>query len=146
MTPQFGFSLGDLIRGIELLIESIQSLNETKGARAEYRKFTHELSGLKRALQYIENSCPDITDPALSSATENAVSECKECIEDFMKCNNQFTILESVSHAPWTLSGLRIRGKMVQWALCKKADIAKFRGEIHRQIENVQMLQLTVIG
>ena len=146
MTPQFGFSLGDLIRGIELLIESIQSLNETKGARAEYRKFTHELSSLKKALEQIENMCSDITDPDLSSATENAVSECKECIEDFMKCNNQFTILESVSHVPWTLAGLRTRGKMVQWGLYKKANIAKFQGEIHRQIENIQMLQSTVIG
>ena len=139
--PQFGFSVGDLIRGVELIVEAVHSLNETKGARAEYSKFIHELACLQKALEQIRSLCPDITDSASFLNIKNTVTECSDCIEDFMSNNNRFKVLESVSPVPWTLSGWRTRGRMMRWAICKKADIAKFRGEVHRHIQNIQLLQ-----
>lgn len=145
MPAAFGFSVGDLIRGIELIIEATHSLSQSNGAPAHYRELGRELANLQKTIGHIQNLMADITDPTLASAIAAAGNDCNTCVETFMRRNNKFSALESVQAVPWTFSGLKTRGRMVQWALGKKADISKFRGEIQLHVGNLDMLVATTI-
>lgn len=145
MPVPFGLSVGDLIIGIKLIIDAVQSLNETRGARANYREFSRELANLNRALECIQSSYPNLTDPALATAVDNAVKDCNTCVERFMLHNNNFSTLGTLPTARWSLAELKARGRMVQWTLCKTADVARFRGEVQQHVDGIQMLLATIL-
>lgn len=143
MVP-FGFSVGDFIAGINLLIDAIHSLSDINGAQADYEGLGRQLSNLKNGFECIEGLVLDDTQKAQVSAVHTALSDCRLCIDDFIKRNNRFKNLETSCGEQWTLAALKKQGRKVQWALWKKADVAKFRAAIQLHSEAVQMLLASI--
>ena len=93
MVP-FGFSVGDFIAGINLLIGAIHSLSDTNGAQADYEGLGRQLSNLKNGFECIEGLNLDDTQIAQVSAVATVLSDCRLCIDDFTKRNSRFKSLE----------------------------------------------------
>lgn len=144
MPVPFGFSVGDLISGIELLIDAIKSLRDTNGAQDDYRELGRELKHLRNGLECIEALSLGPTPPIQLSAAKAAVHDCLLCLDSFIQRNAKFSSLGSTPGSHWTAVCLKKRWRMVQWALWKKADIAKFKSEVQQHAEAIQMLLATI--
>lgn len=140
----FGFSLGDFIAGINVLIDVAHSLNDTYGAQADYEELGRELKSLRDGLDSIERLSLDPTQAAETTAVKAAVNNCYACVDTFVQRNNKFKGLESTPGHKWSLKRLKKCGRGVQWAIWKKDDVAKFRTELGMHSEAIHMLLATL--
>lgn len=139
MVP-FGFSVGDFIAGVNLLIDAVHSLSDTNGAQADYEELGRQLKNLRKGFECIEGLHLDGRQSAQASAVGSALNDCRLCIDGFVKRNSKFKSLEATSEKQWSLAALKKQRKKMQWALWKKADVAKFRAAIQQHSDAVQML------
>ena len=142
--PIFGFSVGDFIAGIGLLIDIFQSLNNTNGASADYKELQRELKNLKNGLQGVASLSPDPSQAPqasiVSSAIASAVNDCLSCVDGFLKKNKKYSGLGSTPVKRWSSAGFENSWRMVRWATWKKAEVAKFKGEVQQHVAAIQML------
>ena len=142
--PLFGFSLGDFIAVIGLLIDGFQSLNSTNGALADYKRLRRELKNLKNGLQGVRNLSPDLSqDPqasVVSSAVASAVNDCLFCVDGFLQKNKKYSELGSTPADRWSSAGFKNSWRMVGWATWKKKEVVKFKGDVQRHVAAIQML------
>ena len=140
----FGFSVGDFVAGINLLIDVVQSLNDTNGAQADYEELGRQLKNLRKAFECIEGLSLHATQTVQASAVEAALNDCRLCVDSFVRRNSKFKSLEATSGKNWSLAALKRQGRKVQWALWKKADVAKFQAAIHQHSNAVHMLLASI--
>ena len=146
MVFPFGVSISDFIEGIKVLKKSIKSLSETQSARADYGDLLCALRSLKHALRSIESVPLDLpTQQAHREAVKKTVERCRICVEDFLLGITKFEILGAISNTQNKFSKLALKEclRKVQWSLCKKEEIAKFKSEVQMHVDAVQMLLLT---
>ena len=143
MVP-FGFSVGDFIAGINLLIDAVNSLSDTNGAQADYEELGRQLKNLRKGFECIQGLSLDSTQSAQVSAVDTAINDCRLCVDGFVKRNSKFKSLEATSGTLWSLAALKRQGRKVQWALWKKADVAKFRAAIQQHSDALQMLLASI--
>lgn len=143
MVP-FGFSVGDFIAGINLLIDAVHSLSDTNGAQADYEDLGRQLKNLRKGFECIQGLNLDSTHSALASAVDSALNDCRLCVDRFVKRNSKFKSLEAASGLQWSLAALKRQGRKVQWALWKKADVAKFRAAIQQHSDALQILLASI--
>ena len=144
MPVPFGVSVGDFIVGIEVLIDAIKSLSDTHGAQADYKELFRELNSLKTALGCIQNLSLDPSQPTQASAVNAAIDDCILCVDTFVKRNSKYSSLDSKQGKAWSLDGLNSCRRMVQWAIWKKKDVAKFRAQVQQHADAIQMLLATI--
>ena len=144
MPVPFGFSVGDFVGGIELLLDGIKSLRDTNGARDDYRELVRELEHLKNGLRSVEALYIDSTQPIQCSPAKDMVDDCLMRIDDFIQQNARFSNLDSTPASRWTVAGLKDRWRMVQWALWKKADVVRFKSQVQQHVEAIQMLLASI--
>ncbi|CAF9934941.1 MAG: hypothetical protein ALECFALPRED_006188 [Alectoria fallacina] len=144
MPVPFGFSIGDFINGIELLLDAVKSLHDTNGAQDDYKELGRELKHLRNGFEGIKALSLDPAQPVQSSAANAAVHDCLSCLDGFIPRNAKFSSLGSTPASQWTVAGLKNRWRMVQSALWKKADIARFRSQVQQHAEAIQMLLATI--
>lgn len=143
MVP-FGFSVGDFIAGINILIDAVHGLSETNGARADYEELGRQLKNLRKGIECIEGLNLDDTQLAQASAVNTALDDCRLCVDSFVKRNGNFKSLEDQPGKQWSLAALKRQGRQVQWTLWKKADVAKFRAAIQQHSDAIQMLLASI--
>ena len=144
MPVPFGFSVGDFVSGIELLLDGIKSLRDTNGARDDYRELIRELEHLKNGLKSVEALYIDSTQPIQCSAAKAMVDDCLMRIDDFIQQNARFSSLDATPAGRWTVAGLKDRWRMVQWALWKKADVVRFKSQVQQHVEAIRMLLTSI--
>ncbi len=136
----FGFSVGDIIAGVNLLIEAVQSLNASHGAQADYQELGRELQSLNSGLDGIGALSLDSTYEAEISAVNAAVDKCRTCVQAFVQRYDGFKSLENTSTERWSLARLKNCGRGVQWAVWKKDDVVRFRDQVHCHSGAIGML------
>ena len=144
MPVPLGFSVGDFIGSIGLLIDAVKSLRKTCGAQDDYKELGRELKHLRNGLECIEGLSLDPSHPTQFSAAKSAVHDCLLCPDNFIQRNTKFSSLGSTNASQWTVAGLKNRWRMVQWALWKKADITEFKSEVQKQAEAIHRLLATI--
>ena len=144
MPVPFGFSVGDFIGSIKLLVDAVKSLRDTNGAQDDYKELIRELKHLRTGLECIEALSLDQNQPVQFSAAKAAMDDCFLCLDGFIQRNVKFSSLGSIPASRRTAVGFKDRWRMVQWALWKKADIAKFKSQVQRYAEAIQMLLATI--
>ncbi|KAN0089507.1 hypothetical protein V8E51_019767 [Hyaloscypha variabilis] len=127
MSAGFGFSVGDFIAGIQLVRDVITSLQASSGSSSAYKALIMELFSLERALLEVKalkrfNHTPDQVD-----ALKCAASQCQLTIDRFMTKVQKY---QPSLNAQGSGSKRRDSLRKVQWALCKKEDVASFKAEI----------------
>ena len=140
MPVAFGFSIGDFIAGINLLIDSVKSLDEAHGAKADYRELGRELSNLKDAFDGIQSLSLSQAQVAQVKAVNTAVAGCRLCIDGFVQRNSKFQGLDSTPLKRWSLAAFKKGVLGIRWAILKKNEVAKFRSDIQRHSDHILML------
>jgi hypothetical protein len=135
MAVPFGFSIGDFIAGIKLLKTGLDSLSDTRGAKADYLELRRTLGALDKVL----NETNQLTTAQHQAAVEE-VAVCKDCIEKFLVEFKKFELLEC---GPVNASKLRFALRKLQWSLCKKDDVRVFKDHLDTHVNALQ-LQLTI--
>ena len=82
MVP-FGFSVGDFINGVTLLIDVLHSLSDTHGPQADYKELKSELQSLNSGLDGVRSLSLESFNETDISPVIAAVDKCRACVEDF---------------------------------------------------------------
>ncbi|KAL8731609.1 MAG: hypothetical protein Q9166_003297 [cf. Caloplaca sp. 2 TL-2023] len=145
MSAGFGFSVGDIVAGLKLIKQSIEALQDTKGSTADYQALSHEIDSLKDGLRAVEDLSIDQhfgPKSKQSIAIQEAVSRCWYCIKIFLTT--------TATYQPWLQTsvppglGWKANLKKIQWALCKKDDVNRFRIQLERHCSSISMLLVTL--
>ena len=144
MPVAFGFSIGDFIAGINLLIDSVKSLDEAHGAKADYQELGRELSDLSNALDGIQTLSLSQVQVSHVNAVNNAVDGCRLFIEGFVQRNSKFESLDSSPSKRWSLAAFKKGVLGIRWAIVKKKEVAKFRLDIQRHSDRILLLMATL--
>ncbi|KAI4086968.1 MAG: hypothetical protein LQ344_007137 [Seirophora lacunosa] len=145
MSAGFGFSVGDLVLGLKLIKQSIEALEDTKGSSADYQALSLEIDSLKDGLEAVEDLRLDQRFGPKSKAcvaVQDAVSRCQRCIDVFLSTITKYQ--------PWLRtvdpsgSAWKANLKKIQWALCKKDDVSRFRAQLERHSSSISMLLVTL--
>ena len=141
MAVPFGFSAGDFIAAIGLVKDLVKALHDSNGSSREYRELIHELYGLEAALLEVKALDLEVEERTKRVALRQTASNCQASISHF---------LEGLSkYQPHLRSGgssrhLKDAFRKIQWHLCKKDDLVKFRAEIGFHTQSIQMMMLCI--
>lgn len=139
MAIGFGFSVSDLVMGLQLIKESVAALDDRKGAASDYGALLTEIGSLQEGLQAVEQLIQDEQLPQRQQvALGRATSACEECIEDFLDSISKYQ-----PHLRAVTKGIVPKFRKMQWALCRKEDLAKFRAQLGRHASAINMLLIT---
>lgn len=145
MGVPFGFSVGDIIAGIGVIKTSIEAFSDTRGATKDHKQLSDTLTRLSESLELIQGIKVDpIQDARQREAIKRAVGLCQTCIEDFICSIAKYKIIQPGLQPTIWKSRVKTAAKKVQWALCKKEDIAKFRSELVLQYGYINVLLATL--
>ena len=144
MPVAFGFSIGDVIAGINLLIDSVKSLDSAHGAKADYQELGRELSSLNDALDGIQALSLSQAQLAQVKAVNTAVDGCRICIDGFVQRNSKFQSLDSTPAKRWSPAAFKKGVLGIRWAIVKKKEVAKFRLDIQRHSDRILLLLATL--
>lgn len=139
MAVGFGFSVSDLALGLKLIRDSVEALNDKKGASADYDALVTEITSLQDGLGAVEELQINEHFPKPQQvALDRAVFACQKSIEEFMESVSKYQ-----PHLRASTSGVESTFRKVKWALCKKNDVAKFRAQLGRHASSINMLLIT---
>ncbi|KAL8758219.1 MAG: hypothetical protein Q9184_003988 [Pyrenodesmia sp. 2 TL-2023] len=145
MSAGFGFSVGDLVLGLKLIKQSIEALEDTKGSSAEYQALTQEIDSLKDGLEAVEDLRLDQRLGPKSKAciaVQEAVSRCRRCIDVFLSTIAKYQAWLRTNESSG--SAWKANLKKIQWALCKRDDVNRFRSQLERHSSSISMLLVTL--
>ncbi len=130
MAVPFGFSIGDFIAGINLVLDVYNALRESGGAASNYQEHVAWLCQLVTVLEALENSTPD-----------DVSQLARECQEPLVEFQNKVRLKYNAS----LQEGSRLSpGKVLrslQWTFFKGAskDADKLRTAIGPQLQAISL-------
>ncbi|KAL8685145.1 MAG: hypothetical protein Q9224_005943 [Gallowayella concinna] len=145
MSAGFGFSVGDIVAGLKLIKQSVEALQDTKGSTADYQALTHEIDSLKDGLEAIEDlRLHQHFGPRSKQgiAVHEAVARCCHCLNTFLSTISKYQPWLQKNARPG--SSWKASWKKIQWALCKKDDVNRFRAQLERHCSSISMLLVTL--
>ena len=141
MLPPFGFSVGDFIAGINLIRQLINALEDSAGSTSEYRELIKELYSLERALIEVKHLELSKSQCNQQIALRQAASQCQETIDGFLQTIRKYQpALSNGTSKSSFQDGLR----KIQWALCKKDDVQKFRAKVSGHTAAINIILMTI--
>lgn len=139
MAVGFGFSMGDLVTGLQVIKDSIAAVKDGKGASAHYAGLLTEIECLQHALEGIEELRLDLNGSAKQrGAINRAVAACRKCIDEFIA-----SIAKYQPHLQLNTSGWVSNYRKIKWAVCRKDDVTEFRAQLERHASTINMLLIT---
>ena len=141
MAVPFGFSAGDFIAALKLVKDVIDALRDSGGASEEYRELINELYTLETALLEVKRVELDDEQHAQRVALQQAASQCHRTIDEFWTKIRKY---QPHLRAGGSVSKVKDGWRKVQWALCKKEDIADFRAKLKGHTGSINILLTTV--
>ena len=139
MAIGFGFSVSDLCMGLKLIKDSVEALDDRKGAASDYGSLVTEIDSLQEGLTAIEELLLDENLPRKQHlALSRTIKACQTCIEDFID-----SIAKYQPHLRTAAKGIVPKFRKLQWALCRKEDVANFRLQLGRHASSINMLLIT---
>lgn len=145
MSAGFGFSIGDLIQGLKLIKQSIKALEDTRGSSADYQALSDEIHSLQDGLEAVEDLRLDQRLGLESKpyiAIQAAVTRCQRCIDVFLSTIRKYQPWLQTIHASGSAWKANLR--KIQWALCEKDDVNRFRAQLERRSSSIGMLLVTL--
>jgi hypothetical protein len=137
MPVGFGFSIGDVISGLQLLRNSIEAVNNVNGSSADYESLIVELESLNKALAAASELTSEhlVNQEQQQKAIDSAVKACQKCVDDFL-----IRIAQYQKHLKRGNNGWRSCYMKVKWALCKQEDIARLRAMLGSHTNSINVL------
>jgi len=166
MVFPFGIGIGDFMDGIKVLKDSIRALSQTRGAAKQYQDLLRSLSSIEKTLRLI--GALEL-DESLQGSKRDAILEStgmlRDCINNFLRDTVKFKLLQkptgvrptigatsststsssSVSASiHWSLLTFKASVRKIEWAVCKREEVKKFREDINSCCNNI-LMQLTCL-
>ena len=140
MPITFG-SVGDIIT-LSLLIKNLaKSLDDSRGASAEYQAITRELSSLEHALSQVEEIFTTFNRSGELNALDRTANQCVEqCREYIMKYKERTKKFERSLQAGGSSNKFRDTTLKLRWQAFEKDDLPEFRVELHAHCIFINML------
>ncbi|KAL8807266.1 MAG: hypothetical protein Q9182_000771 [Xanthomendoza sp. 2 TL-2023] len=145
MSAGFGFSVGDIVAALKLIKQSVEALQDTKGSTADYQALSHEIDSLRDGLEAIEDLRLHQRGGPRSKqnvAVQEAVARCCHCLDTFLSAISKYQPWLQKNRPPGV--SWRASLKKIQWALCKKDDVNRFRAQLERHCSSISMLLVTL--
>ena len=136
MVFPFGVSVSDFISGIKVLKDAVEAFSDTRGARADYAELFRSLDSLDKTF----NAISHFNTAAHYEAIAPVFEGCKTCVTNFLVDVAKFKSLGNRKAEKQTLADWF---RQIQWALCKKEDVRKFREQLETHLSALEMLLLT---
>ncbi|KAL9130840.1 MAG: hypothetical protein Q9217_001092 [Psora testacea] len=139
MAVGFGFSVSDLCMGLKLIKDSVEALDNKRGAAEDYANLLLEVNSLHDALANVEGLLSSERLPHRQRvALERSSLACQDSVHTF---------LDSISayqpHLYASAKSFTSKFRKVKWALCRKEDVAKLRAQLGRHASSINMLLIT---
>jgi hypothetical protein len=144
MGVPFGFSVGDLITGIGAMKMAIGAFSDTSGATNEYEQLLSTLNILSRSLDALNRIPVHPThETEQRTAITQAVQNCQQCVNVFLLRITKYDLLKQPDMPRLWLEKFKVAIRKVQWVLCEKSEIARFRHEVQQQVDTINLLMAT---
>lgn len=141
MSVGFGFSAGDFIAALNLVSTIVDALRDSGESSTEYRKIISQLFTLETALISAKLIELDDAQQAERIALMQAASQCQRTIDAFWDKIKKYQ--PSLRHDGGE-SRMKVRWRKIQWALCRKEDLARFKADLMAHTNSIEMLLNTV--
>lgn len=137
-TMSFGWSAGDVVSGVKLLINILGSLQDANGSRTHFQELESELQGLSRALFEISNladgnnlaQIPEMRAlKFVACSCEGTLKRFYEKIKPFQASLGVQSVSRKVKAAP----------RMVRWELLMKKEIPELRSYLAAHVGYLNM-------
>jgi len=139
MAVPFGFSIGDFIAGINIILTSVRAVRDGRGSAADYGALVSELESLEAGLSAIDNLRLQATASKEHTAIKQATYRCQLGVESFVQ-----TVAGYQRWLEPGVHGLRANLRKIQWAICKKDDVKRFRSQLERHSSSINTLLATL--
>jgi hypothetical protein len=140
MPVSFGFSVGDFLSAIELVETVIDALSSTDSS-VEFRELISQLRSLETALLQVKRLELDESQYAEVVALRQAAGMCQRTVAGFWRkiVRDQPSLAAETSNF-----GTRDSWMKINWAICKREDVARFKADLVAHRESIQLLLTTV--
>lgn len=110
MAVGFGFSMSDLVTGLQMIKDSIAAVKDGKGASAHYAGLLTEIKCLQDAFECIEELRLDLNGSEKQrGAIDRAVAACQKCIEDFIASISNYQPHLQLNTSGWASNYRKIK-------------------------------------
>lgn len=136
-----GFSASDFTAAIELVGTVADALRSSGESAAEYRELVSQLLSLESALIQVKRLEIEEGQYEEVAALRQAALLCQTTIDTFWQMLQKYQPVLGGSGSSLTA---RERWMKVKWAICKREDVAKFREDLLRHTDNIQLMLTTL--
>jgi predicted DNA-binding protein YlxM (UPF0122 family) len=136
MAVGFGFSVGDIIASLKLIVTAVDALNESGKSSTSFNGLINELKALTSALEIVRDLDIDDNQQVIKVAIQGVIAQCLTTLQDFEKKVAKY---QKHLQSNNTVS-LEDRWYKIKWAICKKEDVAHLRVEIRGHTLCISML------
>ena len=133
----FGFSVGDFVAALQLVGTVIDAIRDSGGSRTEYRELINELYGLETALLRVKQLEFEEDQRSEYIALRQAAAQCQTTIDAFCARIKKY---QKSLRAEGSGSTLTDTVAKLQWKLCRKDDLIKFKTDISAHTQSIQIL------
>ncbi len=140
-TPAFGFSAGDLISAVNLIVDVSKALKRVGGASDDYQSLVAELGLLQKILGRLQARSAVTTPPtsgdSFTHCTKEQVNLTLNVLSDFLSLISKFESRLGVYGDPTWHRGI---GRKVQWAIWCGKEIDCLRKRVSVQLGVLNLL------
>lgn len=123
----FGWSAGDLVASIKIVIRIAGALKESGGAKADFQEVTEFLFGLEITLQNLKSISPVLTIPSQEYIVQQEVKRISEPLQAFFTKVEKF---ERCLGSGSKMGFFRTVRKKLQWAIGVSKEVISLRDRI----------------
>ena len=143
MLPAFGFSVGDFISAIELIVKVTKALKSCGGAASEYRSLIEELRHLRLLLEQLEDIKPSVSNLHHVNAIRGMALTFRVPLSEFFEKVEKYRSSMATSNTGTSWQGLHRKS---QWAVVMPGEINKLRTIITMKIVTISLLLAMPLG
>lgn len=143
VVPAFGFSIGDFVTGIHLLIQIYQALHDSSKAKEEIQSALAFLDLLSQIFKRFERfNSAERLDPELLPYLEPSIRACINQASRFLETIKKYELSGDESNKAKRRRHRAVREAKckLQWKLFAKGDLAKIQAEITFHVSNILSL------
>jgi hypothetical protein len=137
----FGWSVGDIVAGISLIITSIDAVKDSTGSAAEYRAVSSTLVQVVSTLEGLNKL--KIEDAAERHALHASASKCGETVFQFVDKIAKFKPGLGTHNSFWKLDATL---RKIEWALYTSKDLHRFHTQLLADLATLNVTLVRVMA
>jgi len=141
MSVGFGFSAGDFIAALKLVTTVVCALRASEESSAEYQALVLQLETLETVLVRVQKLELNDSYHVEVVALRQAAAQCQKTINRFWEKIQKYQPSLDVDGGG---NKLKDGWSKVQWALCKKEELTRFKMDLMGHTESIELL-LTIV-